>query len=180
MGIAFLFNTVLEPLFNMMLGNGGFEKAKMAVFSGVSDFYTAKDKVVTKMFQNLRKFPPGEGRDEIASALRALLAGKLKLSLLAPAGFKVIEQITVREINKLVSWLLTPVYNEVMNCMGLWALDAATFGINIGVASGSVTTEWISTGILNIIQATWTQMQVIGRDALLATQKLLIGQTVGL
>merc|ERR1711998_221368 len=86
--------------------------------------------------------------------------------------------LLVKQVSDAVSALLPHIYDAVADLGGIFAIPAATFGINIGVATGSLATEWMSAVPLAIVQESFSGVQSAGRAAITAVVKYLTVELV--
>ena len=90
-------------------------------------------------------------------------AGEIKLAHLVPVICKVLQKFLVDflvgELERLFPFLWDGLMNMLRNMGG----TAASLGINVGVASGSCATSWISDGADSVIQQIYVLIQVNGK-----------------
>ena len=94
---------------------------------------------------------------------------------MAAIAFKGIQTAVVDELVKLVESALPALFDGVGDVGGAVALPGATVGANVGVGSGTVGTEWLSTGGMNIAQQIWQYAQTTLRGMLVKAVGGMVG-----
>merc|ERR1712224_501295 len=69
-------------------------------------------------------------------------------------------------------------FDALMDASGTMLMNIATAGINTALSTGSVISEWISTGILNIVQSQWETAKEKGKSAIYSALRPLMSKVV--
>jgi len=159
---------------SFLVGEERWRNMKQKLRAGVNMMVSTGNKIMNVAFQKVNSMRPGPGRVKATQALQNMLAGKLKLAELTPLVFTVIQQALIDVLVDQLNSILPHVYDIVLDIGNCIVVPAASLGANVGVATGSCASEWISTGIANVVQQVWTWAQTGGRQAFYdATRKLV-------
>merc|ERR1711907_231920 len=85
-----------------------------------------------------------------------------------PAAFQILQDEVKRWVSNQANALTPHLYDLVADMGSVLALPAGSVGINVGVGSGTVASEWIGSGLANIAQMALQYAQTLGRSAIQA------------
>jgi len=176
--VEFLFREILDTLANTMLRDGSIARVKQMLGLGIQKIIDTKERAATAALVHLHKMPHGNARDDLESKLGTLLKGKLDLSSMLPLAIATIEESINEVVLKQLEKLIPRAFNAVVNVAGGWLMGMATFGMNVAASTGSVLTEWVSTGILSLVQELWGQAVTHGQKVLMQKVKTTVSMLV--
>lgn len=176
--VGSLFKSMVKTLLEKMYGDGAVERAKEAVARGIQKLANAKEKAVTEMFKRINAMQPGALRTELTKTLNNLLSRKLDLKMILNSAIFVIEDFIVRAVVHGLQKVISPAFDALMDASGTMLMNIATAGINTALSTGSVISEWISSGILNIVQSQWETAKEKGKSAIYSALRPLMSKVV--
>jgi len=158
-----------------LLDSKAYHQLKMNVENGITMLIAIKEKITTSALRYLNSLPQKDPkRKDAVAKLKRLLNGSIKPGEVLPVAFKALQTLFMGMLEEQMAKLLPPIWDAVMNVVGLLGLPAASVGVDIGVGSGSVATEWISTGLTNIAQQVYSWIQTTGKTAFFEAGKSLM------
>jgi hypothetical protein len=113
-------------------------------------------------------------KQKLLGKLKGLIDGSLSLSNLLPVAFLSLQELLVDYVSDELQKLLPVAWNAVMNVGGMVLLPASSVALNIGLASGSVSSEWVSSAFNNLLQQVYAWLQTTGRTSFMEAGDYLI------
>ena len=122
----------------------------------------------------------GCDRDKIYRSIQSSLNGNFSASQMSALVFKGVQKKLVSMLVGLVEESLPVLFDGVGDVGGVVAVPATTVGVDVGVATGSCATEWLSSGSMNVVEQIWGYAQTAVRGGLANAVKALIGGVLNL
>lgn len=160
---------------NLIFGKEKMKEIQANVQSAAQEFQSGTAPGLGGQLESLAGMKEGGDRSALGKQIGQALSGNMTAAQMAAIAFKGIQTALVDELVNLVESALPALFDGVGDVGGAVALPGATVGANVGVGSGTVGTEWLSTGGMNIAQQIWQYAQTTLRGMLVKAVGGMVG-----